>query len=100
MKRDVSLFIKDIFENIERIEGFTAGMSFKDFLMDEKTIFAIIRCIEIIGEAAKHVPEEIRQRYSQIPWRDMASMRDKLIHAYFGVNVEMVWLQLSGIYQK
>jgi uncharacterized protein with HEPN domain len=56
---------------------------------------AVIRCIEIIGEAVKHVPEVIRKRYSEIPWKDMAGMRDKVTHFYFGVNLEKVWLVLE-----
>lgn len=92
MKRDVSIYIKDIFENMERAEKFVQDMSYEDFAKDEKTNYAVIRCIEIMGEAAKHIPELVRQRYSEIPWKDIAGMRDKGIHFYFGVNVERVWL--------
>jgi hypothetical protein len=66
-------------------------MSFGDFIRDEKTIDAVIRNLEVVGEAAKNVPEEIRQKYPQIPWKEVAGMRDRLIHAYFGVDLEIVW---------
>jgi uncharacterized protein with HEPN domain len=88
--RKISLFIKDILENIKKTEDFVAGMSFEAFKNDEKTNYALIRCIEIIGEASKRVPDEIKQAYPEIPWRDMAGMRDKLIHFYFGLNVEKI----------
>jgi uncharacterized protein with HEPN domain len=77
---------------MERAEKFVADMNFRDFLADEKTSYAVIRCIEIVGEAAKQIPEPVRQKYPEIPWKDMAGMRDKVIHFYFGVNLERVWL--------
>ncbi|MEN4006837.1 MAG: DUF86 domain-containing protein [Methanobacteriaceae archaeon] len=95
MKRDISIYLKDILENMERIETFTSGKNYDDFSNDEKTHFAVIRCIEIIGEATKHVPDSIRHKYPEIPWKDMAGMRDKVIHFYFGVNLERVWLTVT-----
>ena len=95
MKRDLSLFIKDILENMERAEKFVTGMTFEKFATDEKTIFAVIRCLEIIGEATKQIPIELRQKYKNIPWRDMAGIRDKLIHAYFSINLELIWLAIK-----
>lgn len=92
MKKDISIYVKDVLENMERAERFVAGMSYQDFAGDEKTSYAVIRCIEIIGEAAKQIPESARQKYPEIPWKDMAGMRDKVIHFYFGVNLERVWL--------
>ncbi len=94
MKRDISIYVKDMLENIERAEKFIEGMSYEDFVKDEKTNFAVTRCIEIMGEAAKHIPESTRQKYPEIPWKDIAGMRDKVIHFYFGVNLERVWLVL------
>jgi len=90
--RKVSLYIKDILENMEKAEEFLAEMDLTTFKTDDKTSYAIIRCIEIIGEATKQVPEKIRQNYPDVPWRDMAGMRDKLIHFYFGLNTEKIWL--------
>ena len=92
MKRDISIYVKDILENMERAEKFVGGMSYENFVEDTRTNFAVVRCIEIMGEAAKHVPESTRQKYLEIPWKDIAGMRDKVIHFYFGVNFERVWM--------
>lgn len=66
-------------------------MTLKAFKADDKTASAVIRKLEIIGEAAKQVPEEIRTAYPQVPWKEMAGMRDRLIHSYFGVDYALVW---------
>jgi uncharacterized protein with HEPN domain len=92
MKRSVKLYINDILEYMERAESHINSLSFEEFLKEEKTCDAVIRCIEVIGEATKNIPDEIRNRYPFIPWRDMAGMRDKIIHAYFTVDFETVWL--------
>jgi uncharacterized protein with HEPN domain len=92
MKRSVKLYIKDILEYMERAEGHIKGLNFEQFLKDDKTCDAIIRCIEVIGEATKNIPDKIRNKYPSIPWRDIAGMRDKIIHGYFTVDFETVWL--------
>ena len=92
MNRDISIYVKDILENMECAEYFVEGMSYEEFAEDEMTNFAVMRCIEIMGEAAKHVPDFVRDKYQEIPWRDIAGMWDKGIHFYFGVNLERVWL--------
>ena len=85
------LYLKDILAAIERIEVFVENMDLEAFKADDKTTSAVIRKLEIIGEAAKGIPGEIRQSHPLVPWNEMAGMRDKLIHFYFGVDHELVW---------
>ena len=66
-------------------------MSFDDFKQDKKTVNAVIRSLEIMGEAAKKIPDNLRRKYSKIPWKEMAGIRDKLIHEYHGVDLEIIW---------
>jgi len=92
MKRDISLYLKDILENMLEAEEFVAGLSYDDFTGDKKTFNAVIRSLEVIGEAAKNIPDNIRRKYPSVPFKEMAGMRDKIIHSYFGVDREAVWL--------
>ncbi len=84
-------FLEDISEGIAKVEKFIHGATFEQFAKDDKTIFAVIRALEIIGEAAKSIPSEVKEIHTDIPWRELAGMRDKLIHQYFGVDVRVVW---------
>jgi len=92
MTRNADLYIKDILDNMGNAERFVEGMTRQEFSKDTKTAYAVTRCIEIIGEATKNVPAATRRKYPDIPWKQMAGMRDKVIHFYFGVNFERVWL--------
>ena len=89
--RDYTLYLKDILAAIESIEGFIAGLDLDTFQTDDKTTSAVMRKLEIMGEAVKQLPEEIRQEHSQVPWKEIAGMRDKLIHFYFGIDYPLVW---------
>ena len=91
MTRDYLVYVDDILEAIEKIDKYTRGMSLKDLSGNEMAIDAIVRNFEVIGEATKHIPENIRKKYPGIPWKIMAGMRDILIHEYFGVNTEVLW---------
>ena len=89
--REWNLRAEDILQAIERIAQYTAGMTWETFSADWKTIDAVIRNIEVIGEAARHVPEEMVARYPHIPWDEMRGMRNILIHEYFLVSVPTLW---------
>ncbi len=91
MKRDYQLFVKDIIAAMESIEEFVGDMTLEELQADEKTSSAVIRKFEIIGEASKHIPPKIRGEYKDIQWTSMAGMRDRLIHAYFGIDYNLVW---------
>ncbi len=91
MKRDSLLFIEDMIEAMEAIERFVEGKSKDDLFHDEMTLSAVLWKLSVIGEAAKHVPQDIREKWPQIPWKGMAGMRDRLIHAYFGIDRELLW---------
>lgn len=90
-KRDSDLLISDMIECCSNIFEYTSGMSFDDFINDKKTIDAVIRNFEVLGEAAKRVPEEIRISNTQIEWKKIGDFRNVLIHDYFGINYEILW---------
>jgi len=89
--REISDYLNDIKSAIAEIEDFTTGMDFDTFAADRKTVNAVIRSLEIIGEATKHIPTSFRKKHPDVPWRKMAGMRDVLIHDYMGVDLKTVW---------
>lgn len=84
-------YLNDILDSIINIRMFIKDIDFLSFQEDTKTQFAVIRALEIIGEASKRIPKEVQNSYTDIPWRFMAGMRDKLIHGYFGIDINVVW---------
>lgn len=94
--RDVVVYLQDILENSRRARNFAEGFhSVEELADDTKSLYAVIRALEIIGEAAKGVPDEVRARAPTIPWRGMAGMRDRLIHRYGEVDHDVVWRTLQ-----
>ena len=91
MKREIVDYIEDIISAMDKAIDFVKNMSYEEFTRDDKTVYAVVRAIEIIGEAVKNIPGNVRKNYPEIPWKDMAGMRNKVIHEYFGVKLNIVW---------
>ncbi|MDD4998108.1 MAG: DUF86 domain-containing protein [Syntrophales bacterium] len=89
--REISDYLDDILTAIVDVEEFTCGMHFETFTEDKKTVNAVIRSLEVLGEATKSIPISFRQKHPDIPWSKMAGMRDVLIHDYMGVDLKTVW---------
>jgi len=90
-KRTALLYIEDIKDSIRKIEQYTKSLTFEKFTNDGKTIDAVIRNISVIGEAVKNIPSAVKSKYPDIPWREIESMRNKIIHEYFGVSEDILW---------
>lgn len=91
MSREYRLYLDDIRSACEKIVRYTHGMDLDAFVHDDKTFDAVARNLEIIGEAAKHIPTEVRARYPSVPWRRMAGLRDIVAHEYFGIDQDILW---------
>jgi uncharacterized protein with HEPN domain len=89
-RRSANLLLADILERAERIERHVADMDLKEFVGDEKTIDAVVRNLEVIGEAASRMPSDYRESHSEIPWRRIVGLRNRVIHAYFEVDLELL----------
>jgi len=91
MQRDWRIRIEDILESLARIERYTAGMAFDTFSTDERTLDAVIRNFGIIGEAANHIPDDVRKAHPELPWPQMRGLRNLVVHEYFGISHEILW---------
>ncbi|QQS37367.1 MAG: DUF86 domain-containing protein [Ignavibacteriales bacterium] len=85
------MYLDDMLQSMRRISEYIAGMDFNSFMNDQKTIDAVVRNFEIIGEAAKNLPENLVAMYPEVPWKEMYYMRNKISHEYFGIDYEMIW---------
>ncbi len=94
-KRDKNLYLQDIIECISKISKYTGKLTFVDFAKTPIIIDAVIRNLEIIGEAAKNIPQEYKSAHKEIPWRKMIDMRNKVVHEYFGVDTEILWATIK-----
>ena len=106
-KRSTALYLIDILNSIKKIEEYTKKMSYGKFSKDDKTIDAVVRNLEIIGEATRQLPENFKDKHINIPWGRIISMRNKVIHEYSGVDVEILWQtihedlpELNGLIKK
>ena len=91
MKREYEDYLRDMLENAEKALFFVQGMDYDGFYKDDKAVYAVIPALEITGEATRQIPEDVRQSNSEIQWREIAAMRNKLTHEYFGVNTKVIW---------
>ncbi len=91
MSRDIKVYIRDILHAIEKIETYTSNFKKESLYQDEKTLDAVVRNLEIIGEASKKIPDVMKSRYTEIEWKKIMGLRDILIHEYFGIDYEIIW---------
>lgn len=94
-KRDPDLLLEDVRLALARIERYTGGMRREQFLADEKTIDAVVRNLEIIGEAVRWLPDDFKLRHVDVPWGQIAGMRNRIVHDYFGLDLEIIWQVLQ-----
>ena len=96
MKRSLKLFIYDIAESIKDIESFTRGISEESFSNDRLRQDAVIRRLEVMGEAVKNIPDSFREKHPEVQWKKIAGLRDRIIHAYFEVDLDITWGIIKG----
>lgn len=90
-KREWKLFVEDVLESIGLIEKYIEGMKNEDFVNDRKTTDAVVRNLEIIGEASRHIPDEVKEKYPDIDWKGVIGLRNRITHEYFGISLRIVW---------
>jgi len=93
--RDWKLRVEDILEAILKIQRYVSGYDLEKFTADEKTIDAVVRNLEVIGEASRNIPDEVISKYPELPWAEMRGMRNVLVHEYFGVSVQILWYTIQ-----
>jgi uncharacterized protein with HEPN domain len=89
--RDYSIYLKDIILNIDAARSFITNISYDQFIEDKKTNYSVVRCLEIIGEASKHIPATVRNKYPDVPWKAIAGTRNIIVHEYADVDLQEVW---------
>lgn len=90
-KRDWKLYFEDILGSIKKIESYISNLSYDDFIKDNKTVDAVVRNLEIIGEAGRQIDEDTKKKYDDIPWKEIVGFRNKVIHGYFVIDFEIIW---------
>jgi uncharacterized protein with HEPN domain len=90
-ERDPILYLEDIVLSMQRVQEYISGLDFQHFKLDYKTVDAVVRNFEIIGEASKNLSETIKSRYSHVPWKEMYRLRNRISHEYFGIDYEIIW---------
>ena len=90
-ERDFILYLEDIVLSMQRVQEYITGLDFKHFKWDYKTVDAVIRNFEIIGEASKNLPEAVKDKYTNVPWEEMYRLRNRISHEYFGIDYEIIW---------
>jgi uncharacterized protein with HEPN domain len=90
-KRDPDLLVEDMLAAMGKIERYTSGMDQELFRQDEKTVDAVVRNLEILGEAVRQLPEGFITRNSEVPWRQIAGLRNRIVHDYFGLDLDLIW---------
>lgn len=91
MKRTYRMFFEDMHESIGKIMKYTNGMSLSNFVHDDKTFDAVVRNLEILGEASKNIPKSLREKYSDVPWKHIMGLRNIIAHEYFGIDYQILW---------
>ena len=94
-ERPIELLLGDMFDSIDRIEQYTQGISFDDFATDQKSIDAVARNLQIIGEAANRLPDDFKKEHSNLEWHKIVGLRHRIVHDYFGIDIEIIWQILS-----